>query len=30
MWMRLCAACKKLLIKPNLSHSVRCECGWEW
>ena len=30
MWMRLCAACKKVMLKPHLSHSVRCWCGWEW
>jgi len=30
MWMRLCAMCKKLMLKPDLGHSVHCQCGWEW
>jgi len=30
MWMRLCAVCKNLMLKSHLSHSVRCQCGWEW
>jgi hypothetical protein len=30
MWMRSCALCKPLLQKLRLSHSVRCQCGWEW
>src|SRR5437764_3961502 len=27
---RLCAVCKKLMLKSHLNHSVRCQCGWEW
>jgi hypothetical protein len=29
MWMRCCAACKRVLRKASLAHHVRCECGWE-
>jgi hypothetical protein len=30
MWMRSCAACKRVLSKTRLCDHVRCECGWEW
>jgi hypothetical protein len=26
-WMRLCAMCKKLMLKPDVSHSVHSKCG---
>ena len=30
MWMRCCAACRRVLRKASLADHVRCECGWEW
>ncbi len=29
MWMRCCAACRRVLRKARLADHVRCECGWE-
>src|SRR5258705_7479777 len=30
MWMRACAACRRILRKASLCDHIRCECGWEW
>jgi len=30
MWMRCCAACRRVLRKARLGDHIRCECGWEW
>jgi len=28
MWMRCCAACRRVLRKPWLCDHIRCDCGW--
>ena len=30
IWMRRCAACRRLLRKSKLCDQIRCECGWKW